>query len=64
MTTPAVKQDIPKIMLDFGPCRVIDWEVLSQNQYRVIQGLWVTSHFKTYLQELYLKIPRQYFLHR
>ena len=36
--------------------------MLSKNSYRYGTSLWVTVHLRSYLKELYMKIPVRYFL--
>lgn len=38
----------------------IDAEVFKKNVYRTEIGKWSTSHLKTYLRKLYLKVPLSY----
>ena len=46
---------------DPGYSQEINKEVLARNSYRTEQA-WVTSHLRTYLRDLYVKIPKEYFL--
>ena len=44
-----------------GLSREIEAEVLASNSYRAGEE-WVTSALRTYLRDLYVKVPRSYFL--
>ena len=47
-----------KIQL-FGGIK-IDWSKMDSTTYRTMVKQWGTSHFKTYLRELYLRVPIDY----
>lgn len=39
----------------------IDPKILADNRYRALSN-WRTSHLKTYLRDLYVKVPKEYFI--
>lgn len=47
--------------IKIGYSMAITDEIWQQNNYRS-SSLWVTTHLRTYLRELYMKIPLEYFM--
>ena len=47
-----------------GVCRTIFPNVHEANTYRTNVDLWITSETRTYLRDLYVKIPLEYVLER
>ena len=47
-----------------GPCRQILPHIHYQNSYRTNEFLWMTSQTRTYLRDLYMKMPLEYVLER
>lgn len=35
----------------------VNWKKFKASDYRTKIGYWGTSHFKTYLRELYIRVP-------
>ena len=46
---------------ELGFCKKVHESILARNSYRTTAD-WTTSHLKTYLRELYAKIPKKYFM--
>ena len=48
---------------NLGYSKAINPEILASNTYRIVSNQqWVTGHLRTYLRELYIKIPMDYFM--
>ena len=47
-----------------GKCDTIKKQIHQKNTYRTNLDLWVTSQLRTYLWDLYIKIPLNYLLER
>ena len=47
--------------VQFGFSGPIAQQILESNSYRTYLA-WLTSHMRTYLRELYMKIPKEYLL--